>query len=131
MRKRCNSKNRKDYKYYGGRGIKVCKEWDDFTIFVKDMGLRTSDKLTLDRIDPNGNYEPLNCRWVLMTEQNRNKSNSNRALPLGVTLHKKSGKFQAYLPKCLTNKPLKYIGLFNTIEAANIAVYFALRVRSL
>lgn len=74
MKERCNNKNHDDYGLYGGRGISVCKEWEnDFTAFEKwanDNGYR--EDLTIDRKDVNGNYEPNNCRWVTQKEQCNN-----------------------------------------------------------
>lgn len=72
MRFRCRSKTCKYYKDYGGRGIKVCERWDDFKNFRDDMQEGYADHLTLDRIDVNGDYEPSNCRWATVKEQNRN-----------------------------------------------------------
>lgn len=64
MKDRCNNKNNKAYPQYGARGISVCDRWNtSFVNFLEDMG-RRPDRHVLDRIDPNGNYEPLNCRWV-------------------------------------------------------------------
>lgn len=81
MKARCDNPKATHYKYYGGKGIKVCKEWgSDFLTFYKwaiENGY--SDDLTLDRIDINKDYEPKNCRWVTMAIQNRNKR-SNRYL---------------------------------------------------
>ena len=72
MRQRCNNPNSQVYKYYGGRGISICPQWDDFTIFLKDMGEPLMG-LSLDRINNDGNYEPTNCRWATASEQQRNK----------------------------------------------------------
>jgi hypothetical protein len=66
---RCYNSKVKIYKYYGGRGIKVCPRWLKFENFYSDMGNRP-DNLQLDRIDNNGNYEPSNCRWVTAKENN-------------------------------------------------------------
>lgn len=76
MVKRCTNPNIKAYGNYGARGISVCPQWlDDFNCF-KDWALSNgySDELTIDRIDNDGNYEPLNCRWDTMKEQQNNKN---------------------------------------------------------
>ena len=71
MMRRCYKADRPDYKYYGGRGIKVCEEWHSFENFYADMG--NANGLTLDRIDVNGDYEPSNCKWSTMSEQVKNR----------------------------------------------------------
>jgi hypothetical protein len=73
MKKRCLNPSHKSYPNYGGRGIKVCNRWLEFKNFYKDMGERTSSIHSLDRINNDGDYEPLNCRWGTRQEQNNNK----------------------------------------------------------
>ena len=74
IKKRCNNKNRKNYRYYGGRGITVCEEWNNSYKCFRDWAMNNgyTDELTIDRIDVDGNYEPVNCRWVTMKIQNNN-----------------------------------------------------------
>lgn len=77
MLNRCNKKNIKSYKNYGGRGIKVCDRWlDSFENFYADMGPKPTSKHSLDRIDNDGDYTPKNCRWTTMKEQINNRRNS-------------------------------------------------------
>lgn len=79
MRQRCYLKTHNRYQRYGGRGIRVCPEWEDYTIFKKwamSNGYNPNAKrgsCTIDRIDVNGNYEPSNCRWVDAKVQAQNK----------------------------------------------------------
>lgn len=91
---RCRNKNNVGFKYYGGRGIKVCKRWRKFENFRDDMhesylkhveefGIRQT---TIDRIDSNKNYYKENCRWATITEQNRNKRSNIRITIKGKTL---------------------------------------------
>lgn len=85
MRDRCTNPNTKQYPNYGGRGIRVCDEWMvSVEAFLRDMG-DCPKGLSLERVDTNGNYEPSNCRWATITEQNRNKRNSIMVTYRGVT----------------------------------------------
>ena len=75
LKHRCNNSDSKAYKYYGGKGIKVAKSWNDsFLNFYNDMG--PSNGLSIDRIDVNGNYCKENCRWATPTTQARNRTNN-------------------------------------------------------
>lgn len=108
IRYRCYSETSKDYKNYGGRGIKMCDEWkDDFRAF-HDWSIANGYKeekteaglniLTIDRIDLNGNYEPSNCRFITNAEQARNKRNTltdeerNKTCPICGKIFKKDSR---------------------------------------
>lgn len=87
MRRRCRNKNWGGYKYWGGRGISVCKEWDSdypsFAKWAKNNGY--ADDLSIDRIDNDGNYYPENCRFVTDAVQNRNTRNNKFITAFGET----------------------------------------------
>lgn len=68
MRQRCNNPRNQRYTFYGARGIKVCKRWDNFEDFLSDVG-HPPDGMSLDRINNNGDYEPGNVRWATHAQQ--------------------------------------------------------------
>lgn len=88
MKQRCNNPNHTAAIWYHDKGIRVCEEWLDFNVFQEWALVNGySEKLTIDRIDSDGNYEPSNCQWITRSEnaskshivkrENRNKSHSN------------------------------------------------------
>jgi hypothetical protein len=93
MKSRCYNPKNTYYEYYGGRGITICDRWlKSFSAFYEDMGQKPSPKHSIDRINPNGNYEPENCRWATNTEQilNRRMNKNNTTGVVGVyKSHKK------------------------------------------
>jgi hypothetical protein len=72
MKNRCNNKNSESYRFYGGKGVKVCKDWDNVESF-NDWAINNGykDNLTIDRIDSSKDYEPNNCRWITQAENSR------------------------------------------------------------
>lgn len=78
MKTRCYNLNAFKYDRYGGRGITVCDEWKNNFLNFKQWAYKNGyrDDLTIDRINNDGNYEPLNCRWVTMKEQSNNRENN-------------------------------------------------------
>lgn len=86
MMARCTNPNVKSYPRYGGRGIRICPEWSDFSAFQEwALSHGYADNLTIDRIDNDGDYEPSNCRWVTMKEQSSNTSRNRNVTLHGVT----------------------------------------------
>lgn len=86
MVRRCENPNDASYPDYGGRGIKVCKEWLEDPNSFRNWALENgyADNLTIDRIDVNGNYEPNNCRWADRITQSNNTRYNNHVIYEGV-----------------------------------------------
>lgn len=86
MIKRCHNPNDKSFGRYGGRGITVCEAWQrSFQVFLADMGRRPTPGHSIDRIDNSKGYEPGNCRWATIKEQNRNRRGVIKLTYRGIT----------------------------------------------
>jgi hypothetical protein len=85
IRDRCNNPRNKRYRHYGGKGVQVCARWDDFTLFIADMGPRPPHT-SVDRVNNDGNYEPSNCRWATALEQAQHTSRSRLLTAAGRTM---------------------------------------------
>ena len=81
MLARCHNPKHCSYKYYGGKGVKVCARWrKSFKNFLNDMGKRKNGT-SIDRVDPFGHYEPGNCRWATPQQQQQNRRANHKDKP--------------------------------------------------
>lgn len=119
IKTRCYQPKHHSYEAYGARGIRMCDEWLDSYVAFKDWSLSNgyNDRLTIDRIDSDGDYEPANCRWVNYSVQNFNKNPSSRNTSgrRGVSLNKRTKKFVAYIS---LNGKHRFLGSFHTFDEA-------------
>lgn len=88
IKNRTSNPNVESFQRYGGRGIKICDEWQNSYIAFKEWSLSHgyAENLSIDRIDPNGDYTPDNCRWVTTKEQANNRRSNHYITHNGVTL---------------------------------------------
>lgn len=114
MIQRCSNPKTFGYERYGGRGIRVCTEWQNsFEDFLAEVGNAPTSKHTLERIDSEGNYEPGNVKWATRFEQAHNTIQTN-SYAAGVTTLP-SGRFTAMI--CVSNK-LIHLGSFDSMDEA-------------
>lgn len=125
MRDRCNNPNNEAYQYYGGKGISVCEEWDDYTVFHNDMiesyllhiAEYGKDNTSIDRINGDKGYSRGNCRWATNMEQHLNRPNTIFFTHNGITLT---------LKQWSEKMGIKYMTLYNRIYAQNWPIEKAL-----
>lgn len=98
MLSRCRNPNNAAFDRYGGRGIKVCEAWLNYSAFLADMGRRPSPEYSLERRDNDGGYEPGNCRWATRAEQANNRRSNVLVNFKGETMPLKSAARAAGLP---------------------------------
>lgn len=132
MKGRCLRKTTQCYAQYGGRGISVCKEWQDGFESFRDWALANgyNDTLQIDRIDNNGNYEPGNCRWVeqKINLLNRRKRPNTKSIFRGVSLGKPG--YRSFIGRISINGMPKFICHFRfELHAAMHYDREALRIR--
>ena len=101
MLERCRNPRNASYENYGRRGISVCERWHDIESFVADMGPRP-EGMTLDRINPDGNYEPSNCRWASVLDQQRSKRNVRCSIEIAQRI--RAGEFNGMTNKEIASK---------------------------
>lgn len=121
MKTRCKCPTSVAFKYYGGRGISVCKEWDESFMAFYDWAIANgySEDLEIDRRNNNGNYEPSNCRWATRQQQmcnTRKRADAKTSKFRGVSKHSQNG---SWITQICHNRKTMYVGSFETeIDAA-------------
>lgn len=125
MKARCYNTANAAYSYYGGSGVKVCDRWLEgngvgFLNFVEDMGEKPSPTFSVDRIDPDGDYSPGNCRWASKHTQavNQRLKESNKSGKTGVAWDTKGKAWRAYIS--VEGKRV-FLGTFHDKEEAIVA----------
>ena len=127
MMQRCLNNSTPSYKNYGARGITVCERWKDVSNFIEDMYSTYQEGLSIDRINPYGNYEPNNCRWADRTTQAQNTRlihSTNKSGYRGVCWHSRDKVWTAQIT---SHKKHVHIGYYDTaLEAAKAYDYYVL-----
>ena len=113
MQKRCSHPS--FARWYGN--IRVCERWASYELFLQDVGRKPAPSASLDRIDPNGHYEPSNVRWTTRNVQARNTNTyrTSKTGERGVSWSKAKNKWRAAI---YADNKQKHLGYFNTMEEA-------------
>lgn len=114
MRQRCDNANNKNYMHYGGRGIDYAPQWQDFIIFLADMG-DCPTGMSLDRIDNNKGYSKENCRWTTQAHQSRNRRTNKMYTYNGTTLCLRDWENSLGLSKGALTKRLRRMSFIQAV----------------
>jgi hypothetical protein len=107
MKERCQNKRDKSYHNYGGRGIKVCKRWQKFLGFLRDMGKKPTLNHSIERVNNSLGYKPSNCIWATVLEQANNKRNNVWVEKDGIRLTASQWSRKLKLPRRTVSTRLK------------------------
>jgi len=129
MKNRCYNKKNPKYETWGGRGITVCERWlgvDGFWNFVEDMGIPPTKHHSLDRIDNDKGYSPLNCRWATPKEQSNNRRpHKNPTGITGVSLLRGS-----YVVHTACFGKSKHVGSYKSLKEASYISFIVRQIKS-
>lgn len=129
MKARCLYPSTKGYKWYGGRGIKVCERWlKSFELFLEDMG-EVPPGMWLDRKDSDGDYEPGNCRWATASEQRSNQKRNRFVLCYGEKMTCKSAAIKIGFKQAALNHYLSKHPEFDSDVSRLAAIPYGTRTR--
>ena len=108
MRQRCNNPNKVRYADYGGRGIKVCDDWDNYLTF-KNWAISNGydDTMSIERVDVDKDYCPTNCKWIPLSDQSKNRRSCNMLTYNGKTLTISDWARELNIHRSTINKRLK------------------------
>lgn len=118
IKARCYNFANKSYRWYGAKGIKVCDEWISNPGKFEEWAIKSgyADGLTIDRIDPSGDYEPNNCRWLTQEDNVRRAGKVNWITVGGETLTGKQWAKRLGFGKNRINKLIRKKGIESTIR---------------
>ena len=119
MKQRCYNQKNHAYHYYGGKGVAICDDWKSDFLKFKKWALESgyNKNMTIDRLNPNGNYSPENCRWVNMQKQQNNKLNS-----AFVTIGDEKKTIAEWAELNKTNKQTLYSKFYRLFEQLKVEV---------
>ena len=118
IKHRCYDSKRKDYRWYGAKGIKMCQQWLDNPSEFEKWALENgyADNLTIDRINADKDYTPDNCQWILLTENTRKAGKVNWITVDGITLTGKQWADRLHLGTNVINTSIREYGIDKTKE---------------